>query len=147
MTRFLAVNFMLPIEASYYDGKPTGDYWDKPIKEDSPTAEHNANVEKKMKVVEQVWELRKQRFNKGGVAGLVGISRATVTKYLKEDFNPSSPYYNTTIRSKIKPMLEIYRICPVKGKHLSRSVWQSAKKGMTGQIPQSVCLPRGSVKP
>lgn len=88
---------MLPTEASHYDGKPTGDYWDKSIKEDSPTAEHNANanVEKKMKVVEQVRELRKQVFNKGGVARLVGISRAAVAKYLKEDFNPSSPYYNT----------------------------------------------------
>ena len=26
-----------------------------------------------------------------------------MAKYLKEDFNPSSPYYNTTIRSRIKP--------------------------------------------
>lgn len=103
ITRLLAVKFMLPTEASHYDGKPTGDYWDKPIKEDFPTAEHNANVEKKMKVVEQVRELRKQGFNKGEIAGLVGINRATVAKYLKEDFNPSSPYYNTTIRSKIKP--------------------------------------------
>lgn len=103
MTRLLLVNFILPTEASHYDGKTTGDYWDKPIKEDSPTAEHNANVEKKIKVVEQVRELRKQGFNKGEIAGLVGINRATVAKYLKEDFDPSSPYYNTTIPSKIKP--------------------------------------------
>ena len=33
----------------------------------------------------------------------MGINRATVAKYLKEDFDPSSPYYNTTIPSKIKP--------------------------------------------
>lgn len=103
ITRLLSVNFMLPTEASHYAGKPTGDYWDKPVKEDSPTAEHNANVEKKRKVVEQARELRGQGFNKGEIAGLVGISRTTVAKYLKEDFDPSSAYYNTTIRSKIKP--------------------------------------------
>lgn len=56
ISRLLAANFLLPTEASHYDRKPTGDYWDKPIKKDSPTAEHNANVEKKMKVVEQVRE-------------------------------------------------------------------------------------------
>lgn len=99
----LSVNFILPTEASHYDGKPGGDYWDKPIKEDSPTTEHNANVQKKMKVVEQVRELRKQGFNKGEIARLAGINSATVAKYLKEDFDPSSPYYNTTIPSKIKP--------------------------------------------
>ena len=50
--------------------------------------------------------LRKQGFNKGEIAGLVGINRATVAKYLKEDFNPANPYYNTTIPSKIKPYAE-----------------------------------------
>lgn len=103
ISRLLAANFTLPTEASHYDGKPTGDYWDKPIKDDLPTSEHNANVAKKMKVVERVRELREQGFNKGEIAGIVGINRATVAKYLKEDFNPSSPYYNTTVRSKIKP--------------------------------------------
>ena len=106
ISRLLSANFMLPTEASHYDGKLTGDYWDKPIKEDSPTAKHNANVEKKMKVVKQVRELRKQGFNKGEIAGLVGINRATVAKYLKEDFNPANPYYNTAIPSKIKPYAE-----------------------------------------
>lgn len=56
-----------------------------------------------MKVVEQVRELRKQGFNNGEIADQVGINRATVAKYLKEDFNPANPYYNTTISSKIKP--------------------------------------------
>lgn len=103
ISRLLASNFILPTECSHYDGKPAGDYWDKPIKEDLPTAEHNANVAKKMKVVEQVRELRKQGFNKGEIADQVGINRATVAKYLKEDFNPANPYYNTTVPSKIKP--------------------------------------------
>lgn len=103
ISRLLSANFLLPTEASHYEGKPTGDYWDKPIREDAPTAEHNANVKKKMAVVERVRELKKDGFNNGEIAGLVGIHRATVAKYLKEDFNPSSPYYNTSIPSKIKP--------------------------------------------
>ena len=139
MTRFLAVNFMLPTEASYYDGKSTGDYWDKPIKEDSPTAEHNANVEKKMKVVEQVRELRKQGFNKGGVAGLVGISRAAVTKYLKEDFNPSSPYYNTTIRSKIKPYAGDIKDMPCEGKTFKQISAAIREKGYDGS-DSTICM-------
>ena len=89
--------------ASQYDGTPMGNYWDKPVKEDLPAAEHNANVTKKMKVVEQVRKLREQGFNKVEIAGIVGIDRRTVTKYLKKDFNPSSTWYQTTVPSKIKP--------------------------------------------
>ncbi|MCM1201261.1 MAG: transposase [Bacteroides fragilis] len=102
LQRLLSANFMLPTEASHYDGKPAGDYWDKPIKEDLPAKEHNVNVKKKMNTVEKVRELRKQGLNKSEIARTVGINRATVAKYLKEDFNPSSPYYNTVIPSKIK---------------------------------------------
>ncbi len=50
-----------------------------------------------------MWELRKQGFNKGEIAGLAGINRVTAAKCLKENFDPSSPYYNTAIPSKIKP--------------------------------------------
>lgn len=103
ISRLLAANFTLPTEASHYDGKPAGDYWDKPVKEDAPTAEHNANVEKKKKMVERVRELRKQGFNRGEIAGMVGIHRTTVSRYLKEDFNPVSPCYHTAVPSKIKP--------------------------------------------
>ena len=103
LSRLLAANFILPTEASHYDGKPTGDYWDKPVKEDAPAAEHNANVKKKMKTVEQVREFGKQGLNKSEIARIVGINRVTVAKYLKDDFNPSSAYYHTTIPSKIKP--------------------------------------------
>ncbi len=88
-TRLLSVNFIPPAEASHYDGKPTGDYWDKPIKKDSPTAEHNANVEKKRKVVEQVQELRKQGFNKAEIARRVGINRATVFKRYQAGYRGS----------------------------------------------------------
>ena len=81
--RLLSANFTLPTEASHYGGELTGDYWDKPIKEDSPTAEHNANVEKKMKVVEQVRELRKQGFNKGEIAGSDAAIRMFATRERK----------------------------------------------------------------
>lgn len=103
LSRLLTANFILPTEASHYNGKPTGDYWDKPVKEDAPVAEHNANVKKKKKTVEQVREFGKQGLNKSEIARIVGINRVTVAKYLKDDFNPSSAYYNTTIPSKIKP--------------------------------------------
>lgn len=103
ITRLLVANFVLPRVASQYDGTPMGNYWDKPVKEDLPAAEHNANVTKKMKVVEQVRKLREQGFNKVEIAGIVGIDRRTVTKYLKKDFNPSSTWYQTTVPSKIKP--------------------------------------------
>ena len=132
ISRLLSANFMLPTEASHYDGKLTGDYWDKPIKEDSPTAKHNANVEKKMKVVKQVRELRKQGFNKGEIAGLAGISRATVAKYLKEDFNPANSYYNTTIPSKIKPYAEAIKTMLSEGKTFKQIGIIIREKGYAG---------------
>lgn len=103
ITRLLTANFLLPTEASHYDGIPMGDYWDKPVKEDLPAAEHNTNVAKKMKVVGRVRELSGQGFNKGEIAEIAGISRTTVAKYLKKDFNPSNACYQTTVPSKIKP--------------------------------------------
>lgn len=130
--RLLSVNFMLPTEASHYDGKPTGDYWDKPIKEDSPTAEHHANVEKKMKVVEQVRGLRKQGFNKAEIARLTGISPATVAKYLKENFDPSSSYYNTTISSKIKPYVRDIKEMLSEGKTFQQISAAIREKGYGG---------------
>ena len=132
ISRLLSATFTLPTEASHYDGKLTGDYWDKPIKEDSPTAEHNTNVEKKMKVVKQVRELRKQGFNKGEIAGLVGINRATVAKYLKEDFNPANSYYNTTIPSKIKPYAEAIKTMLSEGKTFKQIGIIIREKGYAG---------------
>ena len=131
-SRLLSANFTLPTEASHYDGKLTGDYWDKSIQEDSPTAEHNANVEKKMKVVKQVRELRKQGFNKGEIAGLVGINRATVAKYLKEDFNPANPYYNTTIPSKRRPYAESIKTMLSEGKAFKQIGISIREKGYAG---------------
>ena len=145
-SRLLSANFTLPTEASHYDGKLTGDYWDKSIQEDSPTAEHNANVEKKMKVVKQVRELRKQGFNKGEIAGLAGISRATVAKYLKEDFNPANSYYNTTIPSKIKPYAEAIKTMLSEGKTFKQIGIIIREKDTPGRTPQSVCLPQGSAR-
>ena len=103
LPRLLAANFILPTEASHHDGKPAGDYWDKPAKEDAPAAGHNANVKKKMKTVEQVREFGEQGLDKSEIARIVGINRVTAAKYLKDDFNPSSAYYHTTTPSKIKP--------------------------------------------
>ncbi len=132
MSRLLAAKFILPTQASHDDGSSTGDYWDKPIKEDVPTAEHNANVEKKKKVVEQVRQLRKQGFNNGEIAGLVGINRATVAKYLKENFNPSSPHYNTTIPSKVKPYAGDIKAMLSEGKTFKQISTAIREKGYHG---------------
>ncbi len=132
ISRLLAANFILPTEASHYEGKPTGDYWDKPIKEDAPTAEHNANVEKKRKVVEKVRGLRKQGFNKGEIAGMVGINRATVARYLKEDFNPVSACYNTTVSSKIKPYADGIKNMLSEGKTFKQISAAIREKGYHG---------------
>ena len=44
----VAANIGLPVSASHYEGKGTGDYWEKePQKEDFPTREHNAAYEKR----------------------------------------------------------------------------------------------------
>lgn len=132
ISRLLAANFTLPTEASHYEGKTTGDYWDKPIKEDLPTAEHNANVAKKKKVVEKVRELRQQGFNKGEIAGIVGINRVTVAKYLKEDFDPASSYYNTTVSSKIKPYAGDIKGMLSKGKTFKQISAAIREKGYNG---------------
>lgn len=132
ITRFLAVNFMLPTEASHYDGKPTGDYWDKPIQEDASAREHNANVEKKINMVKQVRGLKKQGVSKREIARLVGINRATVAKYLKDDFNPSSQNYNTTIYSKIKPYAEDIKNMLSEGKTFKQISAAIREKGYEG---------------
>lgn len=119
LQRLLSANFMLPAAASHYEGKPTGDYWNKPLKEDRPTAEHKANVEKKRKLVEQVRELFRQGFNKSEIARQTGKSWTTVAKYLKEDFNPCSAYYNVTISSRIKPYAAIIKDLLSEGKTLA----------------------------
>lgn len=132
ISRLLAANFTLPTEASHYDGKPAGDYWDKPVKEDAPTAEHNANVEKKKKMVERVRELRKQGFNRGEIAGMVGIHRTTVSRYLKEDFNPVSPCYHTAVPSKIKPYASDIKNMLSEGKTFKQISTAIREKGYDG---------------
>lgn len=132
ISRLLAANFTLPTEASHYDGKPAGDYWDKPVKEDAPAAEHNANVEKKKKMVERVRELRKQGFNRGEIAGMVGIHRMTVSKYLKEDFNPVSPCYHTAVPSKIKPYASDIKNMLSEGKTFKQISTAIREKGYDG---------------
>lgn len=132
LSRLLSANFMLPTAASHYEGNPTGDYWDKPLKEDLPTAEHKANVEKKMKAVERVRELSKQGSNKSEIARQTGISRATVAKYLKEDFNPSSAYYNTTVSSKIKPYAAAMKDMLSEGKTFKQISAAIREKGYDG---------------
>lgn len=137
LSRLLAASFILPTEASHYDGKPTGDYWDKPVKEDAPAASHKASVKRKMKTVERVRELGKQGLNKSEIARIVGINRATAAKYLKDGFNPSSAYYNTTIPSKIKTYSQEIKNMLSEGKtfkQISAAIREKGYDGADGTI-------------
>ena len=107
MTSLVAANIGLPVSASHYEGKGTGDYWEKePQKEDFPTREHNAAYEKKKKAVEKVRELTEQGWTCKEIAAEVGICGATVRRYQSPDFNPAHGLYNTTRDSKINPYAE-----------------------------------------
>ena len=85
-----------------------------------------------MNTVEKVRELRKQGLNKSVIARIVGINRATVAKYLKENFNPSSPYYNMTIPSKIKPYANDIKGMLSEGKTFRQISVAIREKGYSG---------------
>lgn len=77
-------------------------YWNKETKEDFPTRGHNANCEKKKRLVKEVVLLTKQGYKTTKIAEELGTSYSTVKKYHSPDFNPVSGCYHTTTGSKIK---------------------------------------------
>lgn len=107
ITSLAAANIGIPMSASHYEGKETAGYWKKEMKkQDFPTREHNANCEKKKKVIERVLELTSQGRKRSEIATELGISYSTVKRYQSADFNPVHGRYNTTRNSKIKPYAE-----------------------------------------
>lgn len=74
ISRLLPANLALPVEASHGEDTQTGDYWDKPVREDDPTVVHNANFMKKQNQVNQVRNLKNQGFNNSEIAGKIGIN-------------------------------------------------------------------------
>lgn len=103
----VAANIGIPASASHYEGTETTDYWEKDsVREDFPTREHNANCEKKKRVIEKVLELTKQGWTRTKIAEEIGISYATVRRCQAPDFSPVHGRCNTTRDSKIKPYAE-----------------------------------------
>jgi len=103
ITQLVKANIGIVVSASHYDDIETGMYWKKEIKEDCRTRKHIKNLEKKMRIIEQVRELGKTGCSKTHIAKTVGISRTTVIKYLSPNFNPVHGKYHTDDGSKIKP--------------------------------------------
>ena len=132
LTRFLAANFLLPEESSHYNGTKTDDYWNRRLKEDFPTREHNASLEKKQETIQKVRELKETGLNNGEIAKEVGINRITVAKYLKPHYNPTSGKYNTTAPSKIKPYGEDIKRLLSEGKTFRQINIYIREKGYTG---------------
>lgn len=107
ITSLVQANFRIPKTGSHYEGEfENTDYWEKKTKPDVVTTEHEKNLHKKMAIVERAKELSIQGLNNGAIAAELGISRATVGRYLKPDFKPSNAYYNQKRASKIKPYEE-----------------------------------------
>lgn len=102
ITGLVTANFGVPSSTSHYDGIASADYWDKEIKEDFPTREHNVNCEKKINLANNVKILEEQGYKPTRIAKKLGISYRTVKRYLSPEFNPVHGLYNTTKNSKIK---------------------------------------------
>ena len=132
ITSVVAANIGIPVSASHYENIETTDYWDKEQKDDFPTREHNANYEKKKKLVTQVKELTKAGKKRSEIAEEVGVSYSTVKRYQSLDFNISNGLYNTTRNSKIKPFAEKIKQMIENG-HTFKEIEEAIKKdGYTG---------------
>lgn len=132
ITSVVAANIGIPASASHYKNTETTDYWDKEQKDDFPTREHNANYERKKKLVDQVKELTKAGKKRSEIAKEVGISYSTVKRYQSPDFNISNRLYNTTRNSKIKPYAKIIKQMIENG-HTFKEIEEVIKKdGYTG---------------
>lgn len=133
----VSANFGIPAPASHYDGTETMDYWDKEPGNDFPTRKHNANYERKRKLVEQVRNLTGQGYSRTEIAKKLGISYATVKRYQSPDFNPASAMYNTTMPSKIKPFAEEIKEMLNKGypfKAIEREIREKGYDGAASTI-------------
>lgn len=132
ITSIAASDIGIPVSVSHYENIETTDDWDKEHKDDFPTREHNANYEKKKKLVNQVKELTKEGKKRSEIAKEVGISYSTVKRYQAPDFNISNGLYNTTRNSKIKPYAKTIKKMIETG-HTFREIEEAIKKdGYTG---------------
>jgi len=132
ITQILGANFILPTKSSHYDGTPTGDYWDKPLKTDSLTKKHEEKVAKKEKKVKQVRELKSQGMSNREISKRLGLNRATVAKYLEKDYNPVSTSHHTTRSSKLKPYAKDIKSMLTEGKTFRQISDYIRQKGYDG---------------
>lgn len=132
ITSVLAANIGIPVSASHYENVETTDYWDKEQKDDFPTRKHNANYEKKKKLVKKVRELTKDGKKRSEIAEEIGVCYSTVKRYQSSDFKVSKGVYNTTRNSKIKPFSEtIHQM--IENGHTFKEIEEAIKKdGYTG---------------
>lgn len=135
MTSIVTANFGISSAPSHYDGTEGMGYWDKETKEDFPTREHNANCEKKKRLVKEVVLLTEQGYKTTKIAEELGISYSTVKKYQSPDFNPVSGSYHTTTRSKIKAYADEIKKMLGRGIHSRRLRKKSGKKDMMEPPP------------
>ena len=133
ITGYFKANIGLPVSNSHYNGTETAFYWKKETGHtDSLTCRHISATERKMKLVEEVRKLQKDGYSIGNTAQLTGICRATVTKYLKPDFNPENSGYNTVRHSKIKPYSDDIKSLLSKGSTFKQIECMIREKGYDG---------------
>ena len=101
-------NIGIPVSGSHYDGIKTALYWTIDTGHvDLHAKRHISATERKMKLVKEARMLYKEGMAPGEIAERMALTAITVKKYLKPDFNPENPYYNTTcLHGKLKPYEE-----------------------------------------
>ena len=107
ITKVVTSNFRIPAEEG--ETGVVGGYWEKPEYHgaDLPEREHVANTEKKRVIVGKVRSLAAQRLSISEIAGEVGLSYATVKKYMYMDFNTANNGFGNKLPSKLKPYTKI----------------------------------------
>lgn len=132
ITSIVAANIGILVPESHYENIGATDYWDKDQGDDFPTREHNANYEKKKKLVNQVKALTKAGKKRSEIAEETGVSYNTVKRYQSPDFNITNGLYNTTRGSKIKPFVETIKQMIENGDTFKKIEEVIKKDGYTG---------------
>jgi DNA-binding CsgD family transcriptional regulator len=106
ITKIVGANFRIP--AAEGASGAGGEYFKKAGHHgaDLPERHHTASTEKKRSVVKNVHRLAAQGATASNIAKELGIDRATVRKYMNEDFEPSNGDYGNKKPGKLNPYTE-----------------------------------------
>jgi predicted transcriptional regulator len=130
---YFKANIGLPVSKAPSANTKTAFYWKKDTGHtDSPTGKHTRATERKMRLVAEATRLKHAGCALVKIARLIGVSAATVKKYLKSGFNPESSGYNTTCWSKIKPYAEDIKNILEESKTFKHIECVIRKKGFDG---------------